>query len=343
MNKWVAIPIVIVLAAATISNGVFYLQESSKLKEARAQIAFLEGNLSAVEGDVSALESDVSALGGNVFALEGDISALEGNLSAVEGDVSALESDVSAVEGNVSALEGNVFALEGDISALEGDVSAVEGDVSALEGDVLALKGDVLALEPDGRAVMEVAAMLAPSVVKIEVSGPGWAGNGSGVIITGSGYVLTNNHVIEGASLIEVTLMDNETYTGTVAYTYDNLDIAIVKIVSNRNDFPAAVLGSSADVAVGEQVVAIGYPLLFDLKGPATVTAGIVSAVRTVDGDEVIQTDAAINPGNSGGALVNLRGEVIGINTSKFIGDDIDNIGFAIPIDDIQPFPEGIV
>ncbi len=359
MNKWVAIPIVIVLAAATITNGVFYLQESSKLKEAQTQIAALEGNLSTVEGDVSSLEGNLSAVEGNLSAMEGNVSALEGDVSAVEGDVSTLEGSVSVLEGNYSTLQGSVSSLEGDVSTLGGDVSALGGDVSTLEGNVSAVEGNVSALEGDvsvledgvsaleahDRAVMDVVAMVAPSVVLIGVSGPGFAGSGSGVIITNTGWVLTNKHVLEGATSVEISLMSGEAYaalTSTI-YWHQSLDVAIVKIVSNRTDFPVAVLGSSANVSVGEQVVVIGFAL--GLLGQASFTSGIVSAVRIdeFDGLEYIQTDAAINPGNSGGPLVNLRGEVIGINTWKYIGGDIDNLGFAIPIDDVLPFPEGIV
>ena len=344
MNKWVIVPIVIILAVSTIFNGVFYLKESGRLEDARAEIAALQSDLSALVGNVSGIDGDLSTLEGNVSGLEGNVSGLEGNLSTLEGNVSGIEGDVFGLGGNLSNLEGNVSGLEGNLSTLEGNVSTLEGNLSTLENDVLTL-------EPYGRAVLEVVAMLEPSIVSIELIDPnlveeeygsGLIATGTGVIITGSGYVLTNNHVIDEPGSITVTLMDKEAYVGTIAYVYDILDIAIVKISSDRTDFPAAVLGSSADVAVGEQVVAVGYPLLFDLGGPATFTVGIISAVRTFDNNEFIQTDAAINPGNSGGALVNLRGEVIGITTSKYIGGDIDNLAFAIPIDDIQPFPEGI-
>jgi serine protease Do len=342
MNKWVVIPIVTILAVGTIANGVLYAQESSRLEEAQSKIALLEGNFSTLAGDVS--------------TLGGDVSGLEGNLSSLGGDVSALEGGVSALEGDVSVLEGDVSGLEGDVSALEGGVSALEGDVSALEGDVSTLEGDVSALEAHDRAVMDVVSMVQPSVVLIIVDlGGGWFGSGSGVIITGSGYVLTNEHVVEGAISITVILMDGEAFAGTVASIHNTRDIAIVKITSNRTDFPAAVLGSSADVTVGEEVVAIGYPYLSRIGEPATITTGIVSAIRVTDYytggfREYIQTDAAINPGNSGGPLFNLRGEVIGINTWGVVLAGIDgervfanSLGFAIPIDATLPFPEGII
>ena len=341
MNKWVVIPIVIILAVATITNGVFYLQENSKLKDTRAEIAALQGDFSTLEGDVS--------------GLEGNLSTLEGNYSALDGNLSRLEGDVSTLGGNVSALGGNVSALEGDVSTLEGGVSAVEGDISTLEGDVSAL-------ETHDRAVMDVVAMVAPSVVQIIIDlDDALFASGSGVIISSDGYVLTNNHVIEGRALIEgqssivVVLWNGATYDGESVFTHETLDIAIVEIVSNRTDFPAAVLGSSANVTVGEEVLAVGYPYPFRIGEPATFTRGIVSAIRDTDYatgvlHEYIQTDAAINPGNSGGPLVNLRGEVIGINTWGVVLVNIDgervfadNLAFAIPIDDTQPFPSGIL
>ncbi len=341
MNKWVVIPIVIILVAATITNGVFYLQENSNLKDARAEIAALQGEFST---------------------LEGDVSALAGNYSALGGDISSLEGVLSILEGNYSALDGNLSSLDGNVSILGGDVSALEGGVSALEGGVSALEGDVSALEAHDRAVMDVVAMVAPSVVQIIIDlDDALFASGSGVIISSDGYVLTNNHVIEGRALIEgqssieVKVGNGATYDGEAVFTHETLDIAIVEIVSNRTDFPALVLGSSSDVTVGEEVLAVGYPYPFRIGEPATFTRGIVSAIRDTDYatgvlHEYIQTDAAINPGNSGGPLVNLRGEVIGINTWGVVlvnidGERIfaDNLAFAIPIDDTLPFPAGIL
>jgi len=364
MNKWVIIPIVIILAAGTVTNGVFYLQESSKLKDAQSQlvalgedvstlevdVSTLEGGVSALEGNVSTLEGGVSALEGNVATLEGGVSALEGNVSTLEGGVSALEGNVSTLEGGVSALEGNVSTLEGGVSALEGNVSSLGGDVSALQGNVSALEGDVSALEAHDRAVMDVVAMLEPSIVRFDVDlGGGWYSGGSGVIISNTGHVLTNQHVIDGAISVEITLMDGTTYDATIVAEDAYRDLAIVEIVSNRTDFPEAVLGSSADVTVGEEVVAIGYPL--GLPGQATFTTGIVSAVRIVDSLEWIQTDAAVHSGNSGGPLVNLKGEVIGINTGFFLDfrviEDfifvLGTVNLAIPIDEAKLFIQDMI
>lgn len=153
---------------------------------------------------------------------------------------------------------------------------------------------------------------------------------GSGFVISKDGYIFTNNHVIERADEIQIRLSDGREYRAEVRGTDKTTDIALLKIDA-ENDLPVAKLGSSADLRVGEWVIAIGNP--FGLA--QTVTAGIVSATGRVIGagpyDDFIQTDASINPGNSGGPLFNLEGEVVGINTA--IVAQGQGIGFAIPID----------
>lgn len=152
---------------------------------------------------------------------------------------------------------------------------------------------------------------------------------GSGFIISGEGYILTNDHVVAGADEITVKLSDGRSFKGTVQGADKKLDIALVRIHTNEH-LPVVVLGDSDTTEVGEWVMAIGNP--FGLS--QTVTAGIVSAKGRVIGsgpyDDYIQTDASINPGNSGGPLFNVRGEVIGINTAVVAGGQ--GIGFAIPI-----------
>lgn len=159
-------------------------------------------------------------------------------------------------------------------------------------------------------------------------------GAGSGVIISRDGYLLTNNHVVEGATEVEVTLADKREFKAKIAGRDPKTDLAIVKIDAGEN-LPAARIGDSSQLQVGDLVLAIGNP--FGLSH--TVTTGIVSAKGRVIGagpyDDFIQTDASINPGNSGGPLFNMRGEVIGINTA--IVPNGQGIGFAIPIDTAKP------
>jgi serine protease Do len=153
---------------------------------------------------------------------------------------------------------------------------------------------------------------------------------GSGFIIDKDGYVVTNNHVIEDSDQIKVKLDDEKEFDAQVVGRDASTDIALLKIKSNSHDFPVLQLGDSTQLKVGQWVVAIGSP--FGLE--RTVTAGIVSAKGRVIGsgpyDDFIQTDASINPGNSGGPLLNLKGEVVGINTAIIASGQ--GIGFAIPI-----------
>jgi len=179
--------------------------------------------------------------------------------------------------------------------------------------------------------VAEVVKLLEPAVVRVETG----EGTGSGIIITRSGYVLTNKHVVTKSTLVKVTLKNGEKYDAIVVASDGDRDLAILGIISGHSDFPAGILGSSENVSIGEEVVALGYAL--GLEGRVTVSKGIVSAIRKVDGDTFIQTDAPINPGNSGGPLVNLRGEVIGINAAKYVGEAVEGIGLAIPIDEAKP------
>lgn len=165
---------------------------------------------------------------------------------------------------------------------------------------------------------------------KRKVQTPKREGSGSGVIISTDGYIVTNNHVVDGADELTVTLSDNSEYSARIIGTDKTTDLALIKI--NEKNLPAIKVISSDDIKVGEWVLAIGHPL--NLR--ATVTAGIVSAkARSLGANGVeafIQTDAAINQGNSGGALVNVKGELIGIN-AMLTSPNGSNIGygFAIP------------
>ncbi len=155
-------------------------------------------------------------------------------------------------------------------------------------------------------------------------------GSGSGIIIKEDGYILTNNHVVQNADEIKVTLSDKRTFKGKVIGRDSITDLALVKIPASG--LPVAKLGTSAGIRPGDWAIAIGNPLGLD----HTVTLGIISAIgrslnEVGNAGELIQTDAAINPGNSGGPLLNIHGDVIGINTA--IRQDGQNIGFAIPVD----------
>lgn len=162
------------------------------------------------------------------------------------------------------------------------------------------------------------------------------SGAGSGVIISENGYIVTNNHVINGAEKIVVTLHDGTTYDAKLIGTDSEIDIALLKV--EANDLSAAVIGDSSKLSVGEKTVVIGNPL-GQLGG--TVTEGIISALNrdlVIDGvtKNLLQTSAAINPGNSGGGMFNSRGELIGVVVAKTVDEEVEGLGFAIPINDVS-------
>jgi serine protease Do len=235
---------------------------------------------------------------------------------------------------------------------------------------------DLEALRRIGQGFSEVVKQVSPSVVNVKISqtvkmphppfgGFPWdffgespfgrpfeepegqeyprQGAGSGVILSKDGYVLTNNHVVEGADEITVTTSEGEEYEAEVVGTDPRTDLAVIKV--KGKGLPAAKLGDSDRIEVGEWVLAVGNP--FQLHN--TVTAGIISArgrsnVGLAEYEDFIQTDAAVNPGNSGGALVNLDGEVIGITSSIATRTGIfQGVGFAIPINMAKQIMEQLI
>jgi serine protease Do len=197
------------------------------------------------------------------------------------------------------------------------------------------------------RGVLGMVARILPAVVSITtrqierdqfdelVVTPGL---GSGIIVDRRGYILTNDHVIQGVEQIKVALSDERTFRATLVGRDPFTDLAVLKI--EGTNLPVATLGDSARLAIGETVIAIGNPLW--IEGGATVTAGVVSGLGRSTKQEglpvlhnLIQTDAAINPGNSGGPLVDLAGRVVGINTAVIAS--AHGIGFAIPVNSAKP------
>ncbi len=202
-------------------------------------------------------------------------------------------------------------------------------------------------------SVAEIAQKCSPSVVAIRTTmnvqynfgmvAP-MEGAGSGVIISKDGYIVTNHHVVGDADQVTVTLAGGDSYEAELIGSDPSNDIAVIKI--KADNLPAAELAPSSDLTVGSQVVAIGNPLGV-LEG--TVTSGVISAtgrnIETKDGTmyNVIQTDAAINQGNSGGALLDDQGRLIGINSVKAGGQNVEGIAFAIPSDTFAPLVDQLI
>jgi len=207
--------------------------------------------------------------------------------------------------------------------------------------------------EPALPSIREVVAKVKPSVVAINVEAVTYdifgrpakqQGAGSGWIIDKDGYIVTNNHVVEGAQSVTVTLGDGRVFSAQTVRTDPLTDLAVVKV--DAQDLPALAIGDSSNLAIGDWVVAVGNALGMGISA----TDGIVSALnvslspsagQTLQG--LIQTNAAINPGNSGGPLVNMAGEVIGINSIKIAEVGVEGMGYAISINEAMPIIKELI
>jgi serine protease Do len=208
------------------------------------------------------------------------------------------------------------------------------------------------AADPTSPAV-GVASKLGPSVVSVSARIVGRTvfgrtvtqdAGGSGVILTADGYIVTNNHVVQNASLVSVKLSDGRSADARIVGQDATADLAVIKV--NLQNLTAAELGDSDTLRVGETVIAIGSPLSAEFMG--SVTQGVISGLkRTIQiGDrtlQLIQTDAVINPGNSGGPLANAEGKVIGINTLKIDLQSVEGMGFAVPVNVVRPVVAGMI
>ena len=202
--------------------------------------------------------------------------------------------------------------------------------------------------------VVQAAKKVGPAIVGItnKAVGRDWfnrqvevdKGTGSGVIFKSDGYIVTNNHVVDGAKELTVALADGRTLKAELVGADPYTDLAVIKV--DATDLPTAEFGDSDDIMVGEPAIAIGNPMGLEFQG--SVTAGVISALnRTLNVGEnrvkLLQTDAAINPGNSGGALVTADGKVIGINSAKLAATGVEGMGFAIPVNTVKPIIDQLI
>ncbi len=268
------------------------------------------------------------------------ITATESVQDKDTGDKSA--SDTSGTTGQTAAAQTTTAATQGTDKAAE---TSSGKHFSVTDAATLPDSGTKTAL-----SVAEIASSVGPATVSVNVeiaySAYGQTGtaeaSGSGFIVSSDGYIVTNNHVIDGATTVKVIIPgETEPIDAKVVGTDTSTDVAVLKV--DRTDLPYVTLGDSSALQVGELAVAIGNPF-GDLAG--TVTAGVISALDrevAISGQsyDLLQTDASINSGNSGGPLVNSYGEVIGITNAKV--SEGEGLGFAIPINNIKSVIEDLV
>jgi S1-C subfamily serine protease len=204
--------------------------------------------------------------------------------------------------------------------------------VNSLAHDMESMRATPAATSSQGTNLADLVTAVNPAVVRIDVTGS---------IVDQSGYVLTNQHVIDNSTSIKVTLSTSDAYAATVVASDSNRDLAILKMTSTRTDFPIISLGTASDAQVGDNLIVAGFPLGIELTGPASFTNGIVSALRTIDGLDYIQTNAAIDPGNSGGPIFNDQGLLVGMVVASVTSTNVTNVqglGLGIPVADILKF-----
>jgi len=273
------------------------------------------------------------------------------HINTINTEVSVLETNFENIQTKLATIESQNKDLKEDIDILESNIGIeqLHSDVAQLESTNIELKSDIENLKKvsaisEEQAVIDVYETVAPAVVFItstvlsydfQMGDMPEEGVGSGSIVSLDGYILTNNHVVEDADSITVSLKSGEEIEANLIGTDPITDLAVIKIDPIPN-LPVVELGDSDQIKVGQKAIAIGNPFSLD----QTITTGVVSSLnRTLDtetGDilvNLIQTDASINPGNSGGPLLNSKGEVIGVNSLIIspAGGSV-GIGFAISI-----------
>ena len=243
------------------------------------------------------------------------------------------------VIGGVIATVAIVFAVFVSFNAMSENDG---GELIVTNGNYAETVGEVTEIERSyDYSLIDIFEKSEESVVQVNVlRGESDGGMGSGFVYTDDGYIITNQHVVRDAQKVTVTFLDGEAYIGDVVGRDRDLDIAVVKVNPSNTYIQPIKIGDSSKLKVGEKIAAIGNP--FGLSG--SMTSGIVSQIGRLLPQEsgysipdVIQTDAAINPGNSGGPLINMKGEVVGINTAiQSATGEFSGIGFAVPSNTVK-------
>ncbi|MDO8627142.1 MAG: trypsin-like peptidase domain-containing protein [Candidatus Diapherotrites archaeon] len=285
--------------------GLFgvYFSLSQRIDGLSADNALLSDGLQSANSLISGLQSENNFLSGK---------AADASLS-----IRNLNSDVGSLFDKTSKLDDSLATA---VSSLEDSISVL--DTKSSEGiSSLGTK-----LESELSISSDTVQKALQSTVQVKAISVGQPSIGSGAIITSDGYIITNNHVIENATIFEIKLSNSKVFNARRVSSTPNPDLALLKIDGNFT--PMYFEQDMNTVKAGNETAALGSPSGLDF----TVTKGIISsALRFIDGKKYIQIDTPVNPGNSGGPIINKQGRIIGIVTSKFIGQNLEGLGFAIP------------
>lgn len=245
----------------------------------------------------------------------------------------AVAADTSKSSGSVSlqakVINGEVYVKASSLTSSLGGTGSYNAQTGTYQYQQVDIPSVIQKVSPSVVAIIGK-----PSGFESDSSNRFNLAHGTGVIIKADGWIVTNAHVVQDMQNIVVVTADGKQYSGKKTHIDEESDLALVKI--NATKLPVAQFAAKSNIKVGETVIAIGTPISFSLRNSATV--GVISGMnRSIESTyRLLQTDAAINPGNSGGPLMNLKGEVVGINSLKFVDASVDNMGFAIPSDTVQ-------
>jgi len=311
MKKLLTVLLLIVLAGSIASNGYFVVKQFSDQSEDEALI-------SGLRSDLTDAISSLTTLQNTVYGLSTDITSLSGSTISLQTNIDTIKSGVTFLNGDITSLNSTLTALVGTVEKLTQNVGQAE-PVSFVQSTNL-IKPSVVVIEA------QIVVTIFGRRVTQQSAGTGW-------IINSNGIIVTNNHVIDGASAIQVTLADGRSYPSTAVQADSTTDLAVIKI--NAQGLPSAKIGNSGNLQVGQPVAAIGNALGLGINMTGGYVSRLDTSITFSDGTKLsglIGTDTPINPGNSGGPLVNLVGEVVGITNAKLVETGVEGIGYAISI-----------
>jgi 2-alkenal reductase len=314
MRKWIVPSLIVILLLGIVANSFLYVKQAAVIQNDKVLITSLQADVVSTKDGIASLNETTQSLARNVTGLQ----------SSVDG----LQTDIASAKDGIASLKEATQSLTGNVSSLQTDVQSFTANLS------------MLANANVERTVESIYTRVSPSVVTIQVQLQGGGALGSGFVWDSQGDIVTNNHVVDGATSITVTFFDGTTAEASLVGADADSDLAVIKVSANAVQLQPVTMADSTQLKVGQLAIAIGNP--FGLKN--TVTVGYISALgrilpanenavgTTYSIPDIIQTDAAINPGNSGGVLLDDTGKVIGVTSSiETTSGSSAGVGFAIP------------